>query len=573
MAAGFAPEQVAQLKRATDSLATLAQQVHSLPRRQTDARADLGSALLSAETEQSLRETEQIMATLRPHLERTERRLLSKIKQVGDRREQEADGGVTVSHGGGGGGGGHAATTIAGRPDDQVGDVTIDPSDPTWVPRTVFVGEIELASATAKLVKEACGRVKDGQERGRGTQNARALLSGASTKGDLIVSVSVRRKPDRQKGSWALVSFSTEAGAKRLLEEQEREVRHRTTGKAWSFHPYEPTRLQSHEAQARKFQSAKHAEQWKKTGLVGHVIASMKDTHKAAAHERTVWVGNIPDRLAREGFDTHMHTIFGRFGRVQKIQTRYKAAAAAGTSWCTVTFANASTAQKVLGERVSVIADGQPADGKRTVNLVLKLADTAAMDRSPVGIARAEVQIKVIQGALVRYRGYLPSSHPTLVRLHAAMARLQRQSKSRPFTNPQLSPPPLRWHASSSCLAATFAYSRRHGELMRYHRASYSQVLCVRIVIHAQSATRTLPSIQRWKRNESRSHLCRSSRGSATGRSMPRMRLSYAQCLQGMPRWRGYWRRHEVLRGRCCWARPRPGPLGTMTRRRGGMRR
>jgi hypothetical protein len=101
MAAGFAPEQVAQLKRATDSLAALAQQVHSLPRRQTDARADLGSALLSAETEQSLRETEQIMATLRPHLERTERRLLSKIKQVGDRREQEADG-VTVSHGGGG---------------------------------------------------------------------------------------------------------------------------------------------------------------------------------------------------------------------------------------------------------------------------------------------------------------------------------------------------------------------------------------------------------------------------------------------------------------------------------------
>jgi hypothetical protein len=432
MAAGFAPEQVAQLKRATDSLATLAQQVHSLPRRQTDARADLGSALLSAETEQSLRETEQIMATLRPHLERTERRLLSKIKQVGDRREQEAEGGVTVSHGGGGGG--HAATTIAGRPDDQVGDVTIDPSDPTWVPRTVFVGDIELASATAKLVKEACGRVKDGQERGRGTQNARALLSGASTKGDLIVSVSVRRKPDRQKGSWALVSFSTEAGAKKLLEEQEREVRHRTTGKAWSFHPYEPTRLQSHEAQARKFQSAKHAEQWKKTGLVGHVIASMKDTHKAAAHERTVWVGNIPDRLASEGFDKHMQDIFGRFGRVQKIQTRYKAAAAAGTSWCTVTFANASTAQKVLGERVSVIADGQPADGKRTVNLVLKLADTAAMDRSPVGIARAEVQIKVIQGALVRYRGYLPSSHPTLVRLHAAMARLQRQSKSRPFT-------------------------------------------------------------------------------------------------------------------------------------------
>ena len=432
MAAGFAPEQVAQLKRATDSLAALAQQVHSLPRRQTDARADLGSALLSAETEQSLRETEQIMATLRPHLERTERRLLSKIKQVGDRREQEADGGVTVSHGGGGGG--HAATTIAGRPDDQVGDVTIDPSDPTWVPRTVFVGDIELASATAKLVKEACGRVKDGQERGRGTQNARALLSGASTKGDLIVSVSVRRKPDRQKGSWALVSFSTEAGAKKLLEEQEREVRHRTTGKAWSFHPYEPTRLQSHEAQARKFQSAKHAEQWKKTGLVGHVIASMKDTHKAAAHERTVWVGNIPDRLASEGFDKHMQDIFGRFGRVQKIQTRYKAAAAAGTSWCTVTFANASTAQKVLGERVSVIADGQPADGKRTVNLVLKLADTAAMDRSPVGIARAEVQIKVIQGALVRYRGYLPSSHPTLVRLHAAMARLQRQSKSHPFT-------------------------------------------------------------------------------------------------------------------------------------------
>ena len=294
----YSPQQLVQLRESTQRLAALMSSLkqHAPP---APHNTGLSAALLSVEAEQSLRHTERILATLQPALEHTERRLVGRIQQVVDKQldpdaeRHHEQHGVTVRFQSASqevDENDHSHDTISGRPDDQVGDATIDPADPTWIPRTVYIGDVELGSATAKGIKEVCSRVTPGQERGRGAHTARTLLSGASVRGDLIVSVSVRRKDDRPKGSWALVSFATEAGAMKLLEEQKRDIKHRLTGKAWKFLPYEPHRLQSHEAQSRRYTSAKHAAQWKTTGIVGHAINAMKDAHAETTSERTLWV-------------------------------------------------------------------------------------------------------------------------------------------------------------------------------------------------------------------------------------------------------------------------------------------
>lgn len=143
-------------------------------------------------------------------------------------------------------------------------------------------------------------------------------------------------------------------------------------------------------------------------------------------------VGSIPDHLSRENFEENIRRVFEEQGvQVEKVKTRYKSTAAEGSSWALVTFRAVVMAEQVLSQGVVVLGDapgntGLP--GKARVSLVMKSADTHAMDRSPIGIAKANTQIKVMQKALIGYQAYLPSSHPTLVRMHWAMAQLQRQT-------------------------------------------------------------------------------------------------------------------------------------------------
>lgn len=414
------PEQIAQLRQATDSLAALTQQVHQLStRRHCTTNAAI---LVSGESEQHLRETERIMARLRPHLDRAEQQFMERLERVDLCREAQQDGkaetsesrttrlGVAESR--------HIPVkeerTISGRVNDQVGSVQMDPSDPTWVKRTVFVKDIEIASANAQTVKDVCARV--------GSEGDPA---------DLIVSVSLRRKTELQKGSWALVSFATERGATKLLEEQRRKVVFRLTGKQWIFLPYQPQKLESHQARARKFQSAESAKRWTKTGLVGHAIASMKRSRESTKHKRTVWVGGVPDHLARGGrdqFEQNMKRIFSEYGTIEELETRYKDvhAGSGGASWCTVTFTSPTVASDVLAQRICVAAHDLGFRADRMVELKLRSAD-ARVEVSPIGKATVQRHIDAIHRAIDTYTGYLPSSHPTLIRMHVALAALHRR--------------------------------------------------------------------------------------------------------------------------------------------------
>jgi hypothetical protein len=416
-AAEFQPE---QMRQRTDSLAALTQQVHQLSvRRRTQV------ALHSVDSQRRLRETERIMERLRPHLDNAEQRLVERLEQM---TLDQADGPETKKSDG------PAASTeekvgelllprglpvhkqtISGRENDHVGDAPIDPPDPTWVKRTVFVKDIELESANVQTVKDVCSRIR----------------SAEGDPDDLIVNVSLRRKTDRQKGSWALVSFAAERGAQKLIDEQQRKVVFRLTRSSWTFLPYKPKRLQSHEAQASQFHSAQNAERWTQSGLVGHAIHTMKQSRQASALKRTIWVGGVPDHLARGGrerFEQNVKLIFGEFGQVEQVKTRYKDvnAGSAGTSWCTVTFANQATASDVLARTVSVPADGAGRTARAMVQLQLKTADARAK-ASPIGETIAQGHIDAIHKAIVTYKASLPAHHPTLVRMHAALAELHRQ--------------------------------------------------------------------------------------------------------------------------------------------------
>jgi hypothetical protein len=411
-------DQMARLRHATDSLAALTQQIHQLS---TDGRRRTSDqighkAALSVGSKQQLHDTKRVMARLRPHLDQAEQRLIDRLDQVAvdqdvrkaaefryaQRSSQTESRALPMNQ-----------QTISGRVEDYVGDVQIDPSDPTWVKRTVFVKNIEMASANAQTVKDVCARVSS-----EGDSN------------DFVVSVSLRVKTGWQRGSWALVSFATERGAQKLLDEQTRKVARRLTGTQWTFLPYQPQKLMSHEAQARKFHSAQSARRWTQTGLVGHAIATMKQSREASAGRRTVWVGGVPDHLARGGvgrFEQNMKAIFAEYGTIERVQTRYKDvhAGSSGASWGTVTFCSQAAVSHVLAQTIFVPAYNTPRTGS-TVKLELRPADSR-VDVSPIGKAAAKCHIDAIHRAIVNYDGYLPSSHPTLVRMHAALVELHRR--------------------------------------------------------------------------------------------------------------------------------------------------
>ena len=392
MAAG-AELQPEQLRQRTDSLAALTQQVHQLlVRRRTQA------ALQSVESQRRLRETERVMERLRPHLDNAEQRLVERLEQM--TLDKKADG-----------------AAISGRESDEnLDDAQIDPSDPTWVKRTVFVKDIELESANTQTVKDVCSRVR----------------SKEGDPDDLIVNVSLRRKTELRKGSWALVSFAAERGAQKLLDEQQRKVVFRLTRSSWTFLPYQPKKLQSHEAQASQFHSALNADRWGQSRLVGHAVDTMKKSLQASADRRTIWVGGVPDHLARGGrdrFEQNMKLIFGEFGKVQQVKTRYKdeKAGSGGTSWCMVTFVSQGTASDVLARTVSVPAHDAGPEARAMVQLQLKPLDAQSAKASPVGEQIAHGHIDAIHKAIITYQGHLASHHPALVRMHAALAELHRR--------------------------------------------------------------------------------------------------------------------------------------------------
>lgn len=300
--AAYSPAQLAQLRESTERLAALTASLkrappHAMGGVPVRAPAGLNAALLSVEAEQNLRHTERILATLQPALEQTERRLVSKIQQVGDKKLEREPGapahGVTATFEGGarapltalahGDHIQHDAHTISGRPDDQVGDATVDPTtraDPAdGVRRRHRDGLRQREGHQGGLLVRQAGP-------GARTRHAppRALLSRASLRGDLVVSVTVRRKDDRPKRSWALVSFATEASAKKLLEEQNRDIEHRLTGKTWKFLAYELHKLKSHEALSRRY------------SLVRRMLPSGADWNHRARHLAAEG-GALPDTL------------------------------------------------------------------------------------------------------------------------------------------------------------------------------------------------------------------------------------------------------------------------------------
>ncbi len=378
---GSRPDQMAQLRQATDSMAALTQQLHQLSthgRRRTSKQNSHRAALLSIEAEQHVRDVERVMARLRPHIDQVEQRLMQRLDHV------------AVDH--------------------DLDGVQIDP---TWVKRTVFVKDIGANFNDAQMVKDACARV-----------------CSEGDADDLIVNVSLRAKAGWDKSGWALVSFATERGAQKLLDEQTRKVACRLTGMQWTFLPYQPQKLVSHEAQARKFHSEQSATRWTETGLVGHAISKFKHSRKSTTDKRTVWVGGVPDHLARGGtdrFEQNMKLIFAEFGTIDQVRVRYKdAQAGSSRSWCIIAFSSQTVASRVLRQTISVPAHDTPG-ASGMVELELRPADGTRAESSPGGKAAIKSHIDAIYSALARYQRYLPPSHPTLVRMHAALSELHRR--------------------------------------------------------------------------------------------------------------------------------------------------
>ena len=131
-------DQMARLRHATDSLAALTQHIHQLSkdgRRRTSDQIG-HKAALSVGSKQQLHDTKCVMARLRPHLDQAEQRLIDRLGQVAvdqdvrkaaefryaQRSSQTESRALPMNQ-----------QTISGRVEDYVGDVQIDPSDPTHV--------------------------------------------------------------------------------------------------------------------------------------------------------------------------------------------------------------------------------------------------------------------------------------------------------------------------------------------------------------------------------------------------------------------------------------------------------
>eukprot|EP01045_Picozoa_sp_COSAG04_P018294 COSAG04_NODE_1683_length_5958_cov_4.673152_5_plen_403_part_00 len=394
---GWGEGEISRLRESVASLSRLTDEVRELPRRNPSRKAKrISSALLSQSVEDSLAKTDQILKKLQPHLERTERRLMRKIENFGAQPEPEVEivcerGGAELPHT-------VSNETIAGRTDDTLGDPTINPADPSWLPRTVFVRDIEAASASAQVVKGVVSRAVP--------QHSESVMSGGQR--SMIVSVRVRKKR-AGKASWALVSFSDRAGAAKLLAENDLAAHDRLTRTQWGFEPFHPRQLHSIEALAVEFGSAVHANSWATGGTVGHAVHEFKHHHKQTEPDRTVWVGHIPDHLAVDAFSMNVSALFAPFGPIEKIETRYKSPSADGFSYAKVVFVEHAAALAALHHGVTCPA---ASGGSELVELDVQPLDEKLAHDSPLNQeAVVAAHISAVEAAIARYALYLPSAH------------------------------------------------------------------------------------------------------------------------------------------------------------------
>ena len=127
-----------------------------------------------------------------------------------------------------------------------------------------------------------------------------AVKEGGNHTPGIVVSISVRAKNTIEPSSWALVSYTKNDAAERLLEEQDKDIEQRSTGTAWHFLRFDPERLGSYEARRALFAAKQAALEWEAGGMLGQVVKRFKENFAATEEDRTIWVGNIPDRIAED---------------------------------------------------------------------------------------------------------------------------------------------------------------------------------------------------------------------------------------------------------------------------------
>lgn len=67
-----------------------------------------------------------------------------------------------------------------------------------------------------------------------------------------------------------------------------------------TFLRFDPERLGSYEARRTLFEAKQAALEWEEGGMVKQVVKRFKENHSATEEDRTIWVGNIPDRIAED---------------------------------------------------------------------------------------------------------------------------------------------------------------------------------------------------------------------------------------------------------------------------------
>ena len=198
----------------------------------------LSETLISVADIKNQRRADQLLASIRPQLEQTEQRLASKIAQATVERFGSEP---TTQH----------ELQLEPEPEHEIwpeqeltegvatpqqlleGVITtgtkIDLLDPKWLSRTVYIGGIAFHEADASHIRACVDKV--------GARQAMVVKEGGSHTPGIVVSISVRAKNTTEPSSWALVSYTKDDAAERLLEEQDKDIEQRSTGTAWHFPP------------------------------------------------------------------------------------------------------------------------------------------------------------------------------------------------------------------------------------------------------------------------------------------------------------------------------------------------
>jgi hypothetical protein len=283
---------LARFRSTADSLRSF----HARQGRVSTKHKKLSEALISVADVKNQRHADQLLSSIKPQLEQTEQRLAAKIAQATTERfgpeptthsepqlEPEPEREIWPEQDG-------VPTTQQLLQGVKTAGADIDLLDPTWLSRTVYIGGIAFREADPSHIRARVDKV--------GARQALAVARGGAHTPGIVVSISVRAKNTIEPSSWALVSYSKDDAAERLLEEQDKDIEHRSTGTVWHFLRFEPDRLGSYEARRTQFAAKKDAVEWEAGGMVRQVVKRFKENHEATEDDRTVWVGNIPDHIA-----------------------------------------------------------------------------------------------------------------------------------------------------------------------------------------------------------------------------------------------------------------------------------